>query len=214
MSAPKDPNKEQIELERVHRQKVESEKSAREQRRQKRLLRNEFLNTDEIKQELGTIDWSKREILREFNRLKALRKKEKRSKIKRSGAKYSFRGRKGSFNTEDESDLFENPEDFEWPEVEITIGDAHQQEALGNYDNPGRAKQATKSTASGRAVTKKEKDDEDASESLKIIMEANVYRLLGTEEKGMEEMKILYGNPENDMEKDQLSEKYKGNLIC
>lgn len=177
-SASKDVSKIQYNLERQRRQeKVESERLAREQRRQKRLFRNEFLTTADNKEELKNINWSNREIIREFNRLRALRKKEMKSRKRRAGVKYAFRARKGSVNTEDESDLFENPEDFEWPEAEKVI--SHKQ----------------KSTASGRPVNKRDIDeDNEGNEGLKIMMEANVYRLLGVEEQGVEEMDIFLEN--------------------
>jgi hypothetical protein len=191
-STAKDPNKLLLEIERQRKQnKLKSEKSAREQRRQKRLLRNEFMNTDEIKQELGKVDWSKREVLREFNRLRTLRKKEKRNRVKKVR---TTRARKGSINTEDESDLFENPEDFEWPDAEIQLPE--------------------KQTLSGRPVTKKEKDSEDDEiESLKIMMEANIYRLLGIQETGMKEMKILYGEEKEKEGKEGEGEGEKNDMV-
>ena len=172
----KDSGQVQLEMERQKfQEKVENEKSAREQRRQKRLMRNE-LPTSENKEEFKNIDWSSREILREFNRVKALRKKDKRSRRKRNRAKYYNRNRRGSINTEEETDLFENPEDFEWPDSEPIIQNKRQ------------------STNSGRQVTKpenKDEEDENDAENLKIMMEANVYRLLGIQEQGCEEMKIF-----------------------
>lgn len=95
------------------RNKIESERSAREQRRQKRVIRNEVPCTFN-KESFKNIDWSPREIIREFNRIKALRKRDKKERRKRGGAKYSQR-RKGSINTEEETDLFERNSDFDWP---------------------------------------------------------------------------------------------------
>ena len=80
-------------------------------------------------------------------------------------------------DTEEETDLFENPEDFEWPDLKVSP-----------KPEPGVQ------TNSGRAVTNpkpgSESEDLD-TQSLKIIMEANVYRLLGKQEQGIEEMKIF-----------------------
>ncbi|CAI2365661.1 unnamed protein product [Moneuplotes crassus] len=153
---------------------ITHEKSAREQRRQKRVLRNE-LPTSENRDEFKNINWSNREIFREFTRVKSLRRREK-NKRKKMKARYTSRKRKGSINTEEETDLFEDPEDFEWPDADIDISVLKQQ-----------------STNSGRQVTKPEnKDDEDDNtQSLKIMMEANIYRLLGKQEQGLEEMKIF-----------------------
>lgn len=171
----KDSSQIQIELERQKRQeKIETEKSAREQRRQKRVLRNEF-PTSENKDEFRNIDWSSKEIIREFNRVRALKRREKNKRKKKNGR--ASRKRRRSVDTEEETDLFENPEDFEWPDLKVS-------------PKPESGVQ----TNSGRAVTNpkpgSESEDLD-TQSLKIIMEANVYRLLGKQEQGMEEMKIF-----------------------
>ena len=171
----KDASQIQLEKERAkRREKIDDERSAREQRRQKRMMRNE-LPTSENKESFKNIDWSTKEIIREFGRVKALRKREMRNRRKRCRARYSSRNRRGSVNTEEEPDLFENPEDFDWPDAEPII------------------RQKQKSTNSGRQVNKPENKDEeeDESETLKIMMEANMYRLLGIQERGLEEMKIF-----------------------
>jgi hypothetical protein len=132
---------------------IDHEKSAREQRRQKRVIRNEVPSTYN-KESFKDIDWSPREIMREFNRIKALRKRDKKDRRKRGGAKYSQR-RKGSINTEEEIDLFEKSSDFEWPR------DLEEEQK--------------KETTSGRQVQKPDKseEDENENENLKIIMQAN-----------------------------------------
>ena len=172
----KDASQIQLEKERAkRREKIDDERSAREQRRQKRLMRNE-LPTSENKESFKNIDWSTKEIIREFGRVKALRKRDMRNRRKRCRARYSSRNRRGSVNTEEEPDLFENPEDFDWPDAEPIV------------------RQKQKSTNSGRQVNKPENKDEEENESetLKIMMEANMYRLLGIQERGLEEMKIFW----------------------
>lgn len=119
VSGSKDNVKVQLELDKQRRQqKIEAEKSAREQRRQKRLMRNE-IPTEENKDDFKNLEWSDREILREFNRIKALRVKDKKNRRKRAATKSGARVRRGSVNTDSETDLFENPSDFEWPDADI-----------------------------------------------------------------------------------------------
>ena len=101
----------------------------------------------------------KREMMKEYNRLRAQRKRQKKAR-RTKGAKYSARPRKGSVYTEDESDLFETmsyiEQDDEIDQEEVVAGE----------------------------------DELDESSGLKIFMEANVYRLLGKYEQGLQEMTI------------------------
>lgn len=183
----KDSSQIQLENERLKKQeKIEDERSAREQRRQKRLMRNE-LPTSKNKDDFVNIDWSSREIIRELTRVKAIRKKEKKNRRKRTRAKHLNRNRRGSINTDEETDLFDHPEDFEWPGTDPII------------------QQNKKATNRGRQVTKPENFNENETEGLKIMMEANMYRLLGIQKQGLEEMKI-FCNKEEYFKKSQVAE--------